>query len=119
VHFSRGMLKLGRHEHHGRRPGHDAQGSLGTMKKLIAATFAGVLALSVGACNTPQDRALGGAGLGALAGAAIGGAATGRAGGALAGAAIGGAGGAIVGASTAPRCPYGTYRDAYGDVYCR
>ncbi|MDB5644458.1 MAG: protein of unassigned function, partial [Methylobacterium sp.] len=39
--------------------------------------------------------------------------------GALAGAAIGGASGAIVGASTAPRCPYGTYRDAYGDVYCR
>jgi hypothetical protein len=24
-----------------------------------------------------------------------------------------------VGASTAPRCPYGTYRDAYGNVYCR
>ena len=34
-------------------------------------------------------------------------------------AAIGGAGGAIAGAATAPRCPYGTYRDAYGDVYCR
>ena len=106
------------------------------MKKLIAATLAGALALSLGACNTPEDRALGGAGLGALAGAAIGGAATGRAGGALAGAAIGGAatgraggalagaaiggaGGAIAGAATAPRCPYGTYRDAYGDVYCR
>ncbi|MCJ2006709.1 hypothetical protein MKK55_10395 [Methylobacterium sp. J-059] len=72
------------------------------MKKLIAVALAGTLALSVGACNTPQDRALGGAGLGALAGAAI-----------------GGASGAIVGASTAPRCPYGTYRDAYGDVYCR
>lgn len=89
------------------------------MKKLIAAVLAGTLALSVGACNTPEDRALGGAGLGALAGAAIGGAATGRVGGALAGAAIGGASGAVVGASTAPRCPYGTYRDAYGDVYCR
>lgn len=89
------------------------------MKKLIAAALAGALALSLGACNTPQDRALGGAGLGALAGAAIGGAATGRAGGALAGAAIGGASGAIIGAGTAPRCPYGTYRDAYGDVYCR
>ncbi|WP_375465692.1 hypothetical protein [uncultured Methylobacterium sp.] len=89
------------------------------MNKLIAAVLAGTLVLSVGACNTPEDRALGGAGLGALAGAAIGGAATGRAGGALAGAAIGGASGAIIGASTAPRCPYGTYRDAYGDIYCR
>ena len=89
------------------------------MKKLIAATLAGALALSLGACNTPGDRAAGGAALGGLTGAAIGAAATGRAGGALAGAAIGGAGGAIVGASTAPRCPYGTYRDAYGNVYCR
>lgn len=89
------------------------------MKKTIVAALAGLAALSLGACNTPEDRALGGAGLGALAGAAIGGAATGRAGGALAGAAIGGAGGAIVGASTAPRCPYGTYRDPYGNVYCR
>ena len=89
------------------------------MKKIMAAGLAATLALSVGACNTPQDRALGGAGLGALAGAAIGGAATGRAGGALAGAAIGGAGGAIAGAATAPQCPYGTYRDPYGNVYCR
>ncbi len=72
------------------------------MKKTLAAALAGLAALSLGACNTPEDRALGGAGLGALAGAAI-----------------GGAGGAIVGASTAPRCPYGTYRDPYGNVYCR
>ena len=89
------------------------------MKKLVAAALAGTLALSLGACNTPEDRALGGAALGAGLGAAVGGLASGRAGGALAGAAIGGAGGAIAGASTAPRCPYGTYRDAYGDVYCR
>ena len=89
------------------------------MKKLIAAALAGTLALSVGACNTPGERALGGAGLGAGLGAAVGGLATGRASGALAGAAIGGASGAIAGAATAPRCPYGTYRDAYGDIYCR
>ena len=76
------------------------------MKRLTATALAILAALSLGACNTPEDRALGGAGLGALAGAAIGGAATGR------------AGGAIVGASTAPRCPYGTYRDAYGNIYC-
>lgn len=90
-----------------------------TMKRLIAAALAGSLALSLGACNTPQDRALGGAALGAGLGAAVGGLATGRAGGALAGAAIGGAGGAIAGAATAPRCPYGTFRDEYGNVYCR
>jgi hypothetical protein len=91
------------------------------MKKLISALAAGALTLSVGACYTPQDRALGGAAIGGLTGAAIGGAATGRAGGALAGAAIGAAGGAIVGAATAPGnpCPYGTYRDVYGNIYCR
>jgi hypothetical protein len=91
------------------------------MKKIITAFAAGALTLSMAACNTPTDRAVGGAAIGGLAGAAIGGAATGRAGGALAGAAIGAAGGAVVGAATAPRnpCPYGTYRDAYGNVYCR
>lgn len=94
------------------------KGDFGTMRQITIAAVAGLAALSLGACNTPEDRALGGAGLGALTGAAIGAAATGRASGALAGAAIGGAGGAIVGASTAPRCPYGTYRDAYGNVYC-
>jgi hypothetical protein len=90
-----------------------------SMKKIISATLAGALALSVAACNTPGERALGGAAIGGLAGAAVGGAATGRAGGALAGAAVGAAGGAIVGAATAPQCPYGTYRDVYGNIYCR
>lgn len=91
------------------------------MKKLIIAAAAGALTLSAAACNTPGERAVGGAAIGGLAGAAIGGAATGRAGGALAGAAVGAAGGAIVGAATAPanQCPYGTYRDYYGNVYCR
>jgi osmotically inducible lipoprotein OsmB len=47
-------------------------------------------------------------------------AATGRTGGTLAGAAIGAAGGAIVGGATAPRnpCPYGTFRDRFGNLYC-
>jgi hypothetical protein len=91
------------------------------MKKVITAVAAGALMLSMAACNTPGERALGGAAIGGVAGAAIGGAATGRAGGALAGAAIGAAGGAIVGGATAPQnqCPYGTYRDAYGNLYCR
>jgi osmotically inducible lipoprotein OsmB len=76
---------------------------------------------AVAACETPGERALGGAAIGGLAGAAIGGAATGRAGGALAGGAIGAAGGAIVGSATAPRsrCPYGTFRDRWGNLRCR
>ncbi|WP_210484979.1 glycine zipper domain-containing protein [Microvirga antarctica] len=92
------------------------------MKKIIIAIAAGALTLSMAACNTPTDRAVGGAAIGGLAGAAIGGAATGRAGGALAGAAIGAAGGAMVGAATTPSrpaCPYGTYQDVYGNIYCR
>jgi len=92
------------------------------MKKIMTAIAAGALTLSMAACNTPGERAVGGAAIGGIAGAAIGGATTGTAGDALAGAAIGGAGGAIVGASTAPRgpaCPYGTYQDVYGNVYCR
>lgn len=91
------------------------------MRKITTAIAAGALTLSVAACETPGERAVGGAALGGLAGAAIGGAATGRASGALAGAAIGAAGGAIVGGSTARRspCPYGTYRDRFGNLYCR
>lgn len=91
------------------------------MKKIITAFAAGALTLSMAACNTPGERAVGGAAIGGLAGAAVGGAATGRGSGALAGAAIGAAGGAIVGAATTPRntCPYGTYQDVYGNIYCR
>ncbi|MEE1613434.1 glycine zipper domain-containing protein [Microvirga sp. CF3016] len=92
------------------------------MKTIMTLIAAGALTLSTAACNTPGERAGGGAIVGGLAGAAIGGAATGRASGALAGAAVGAAGGAIVGASTAPRgpaCPYGTYRDRFGNLYCR
>ena len=79
------------------------------MKKIISAIAAGALTLSMAACNTPGERAVGGAAIGGLAGAAIGGAATGRAGGALAGAAT----------TPQPACPYGTYQDMYGNLYCR
>jgi uncharacterized protein YcfJ len=93
------------------------------MRKIILALAAGALTLSTGACYTPGERAAGGAAVGSLAGAAIGAAATGRASGALAGAAVGAAGGAMVGAATAPppvvQCPYGTFRDAAGNIYCR
>ena len=90
------------------------------MKKIITAVAAGAMALSVAACNTPGERAAGGAVIGGLAGAAIGGAATSRAGGALAGAAVGAAGGAVVGAATArPACPGGYYLASDGYCYPR
>ena len=89
------------------------------MKKIITATLAGTIALSLCGCYSPGERAGGGALLGGAAGAAIGAAASGgRVGGTLAGAAIGALAGGAVGAATAP-CPYGTYRDYYGNVYCR
>jgi hypothetical protein len=61
--------------------------------------------LALGACSpySRSDRTLAGAGIGAVTGAVIGGAASGRAGGALAGAAIGGVTGAVVGNVTTPR----------------
>jgi hypothetical protein len=93
------------------------------MKKMLAVA---AVALTVGgltACNSPGDRAAGGALIGGAAGAVIGGAATGRVGGAVAGGIIGAAAGGIIGAATAPqyRCPprrpYVRY-DAYGNPYC-
>jgi hypothetical protein len=91
------------------------------MKKLVTLGVIGALGFGLVACNTPGERAVGGALIGGAAGAAVGGLATGRASGALVGAGIGAAGGAIVGAATTPQnpCPYGTYRDAYGNIYCR
>ena len=60
-----------------------------------------LLAVGLAACgNTRQDRALSGAGIGALGGAAVGGIASGSAGGAVAGGVIGGAGGAIIGGNS-------------------
>jgi hypothetical protein len=69
------------------------------MKKLIASVL---LAGGLVACNTVEQRAVGGGLIGAGTGAVIGGVATGTTGGALAGAAIGGVGGAAIGAATAP-----------------
>ena len=90
-------------------------------KSATAKTIAALaVALALSACQSPGERAAGGAVLGGAAGAAIGAAATGRAGGALAGAAIGAAGGAIAGAATAPQprqCAQWDY-DAYGNPVC-
>ena len=103
----------------------------------IAAAIIGLTA-SLTACNSPGERAVGGALIGGGGGALVGGALGGGRG-ALIGAGIGAAGGAIVGASTAPAygypqrvyaepapvyrrprgCPYGVYEDEYGQVYCR
>lgn len=86
------------------------------MKKLMACVL---LAGSLAACNTREERAVGGGLIGAGSGAVIGGLATGTTGGALAGAAIGGVGGAAIGAATTPERRYRGRRctayDGYGN----
>ena len=62
-----------------------------------------IVTLSGAGCVTSDERAAGGAVMGAGTGAVVGALATGRPGGALAGAAIGAGTGAIVGAATTPR----------------
>lgn len=71
---------------------------------LIPVLLAG---LGASGCTVTEQRAGGGAAIGAGTGALIGALTTGRPGGALAGAAIGGATGAIVGAATTPAPGYG------------
>src|SRR5271166_3530161 len=77
-----------------------------SMKKMLALSAALAAAVSVAACQTPQQQnALAGGALGAGTGALIGSAVThGSAGGALAGAAIGAGTGALFGAAATP--PY-------------
>jgi hypothetical protein len=94
---------------------------------------------SLSACNSPGERAVGGALIGGGSGALVGGALDGRRG-ALLGAGVGAVGGAVIGAASAPQpaygypqnvygepapayrrtrgCPYGAYQDEYGNVYC-
>lgn len=85
------------------------------MNKLLSLSIAGILAISLSACDSgdPGDRALGGAALGGLTGAAIGNAIGGDTGSTLAGGAIGAAGGALIGANTAPRYYYPPPRRYY------
>jgi len=99
------------------------------MKKLILASLALAAAVSLGACNSPQQsqNTATGALVGAGTGAVIGGLATGRAGGALAGAGIGAVAGGLLGAASTPPGPgYGPrggcaefYYDYYGNRRCR
>ncbi|MGY6569229.1 MAG: YMGG-like glycine zipper-containing protein [Salinarimonas sp.] len=91
------------------------------MKKILGLTAAAALAFSVAACQTPGERAAGGALIGGGAGAAIG-AAAGGGRGALIGGAIGAASGAMIGAATAPsdgNCPRGYYLARDGLCYPR
>ena len=69
------------------------------MKKFIIIAIA---ATGIAGCTATEERAAGGALVGAGAGAVVGGAATGTGEGALIGAAVGGAAGALIGASTTP-----------------
>jgi predicted lipid-binding transport protein (Tim44 family) len=87
------------------------------MKTILALAVVG---LTLGACNSPGERAVGGALIGGGAGALLGGAVAGSRG-VLAGAAIGAIGGSVIGAATTPsgpsrRCPRGTYLAS--DGYC-
>jgi hypothetical protein len=74
------------------------------MKKILALSLAFAAAVSVSACETPQQQnALVGGALGAGTGALIGSAVSGgSAGGALAGAAIGAGSGALIGSAATP-----------------
>src|SRR5579871_1487800 len=78
------------------------------MKKILALLLALGAAMSVCACETPQQQnALVGGALGAGTGALIGSAVSGgSAGGALAGAAIGAGSGAVIGAAATPQPSY-------------
>ena len=77
------------------------------LMRLILLVTVLVSTLSAGGCTVTEERAGGGAVIGAGTGALVGALATGKPGGALAGAAIGGASGAMIGAATTPTPAYG------------
>ncbi len=79
--------------------------SQGIRAVVVAAVLAAAAPL-VG-CNSPTERAVGGAALGGLGGAGIGALASGgRTSSTLGGAAVGAAAGGLLGAATAPSQPY-------------
>jgi hypothetical protein len=79
-------------------------------KNILTVAAVATLGLALAGCSPREERIVAGAGVGAAAGAVIGGLATGSGRGALAGAAIGGASGAIIADATRPnyRCWYDT-----------
>jgi outer membrane lipoprotein SlyB len=84
------------------------------MRRIIALSMGLAAAVSVSACQTPQQQnALVGGALGAGTGALVGSAVSGgSAGGALAGAAIGAGTGALIGSAATPQPTY--YGGGYG-----
>ncbi|MEJ6782106.1 MULTISPECIES: hypothetical protein [Phyllobacteriaceae] len=91
------------------------------MANLIVTAAALTLAgLAVAACNTPQERAVGGGAIGAAGGALVGQAIGGNTGSTVAGAVIGGLAGAMIGAGTAPgECRYHRYDSRGRPMYDR
>jgi uncharacterized protein YcfJ len=89
--------------------GNESDWSFHHMKKILALSLALAAAVTVSACETPQQQnALFGGALGAGTGALIGSAVSGgSAGGALAGAAIGAGSGALIGSAATPSGYYG------------
>src|ERR1700722_3297398 len=88
--------------------GDETDGRLYRMKRILALSLAFAAAVTVSACETPQQQnALVGGALGAGTGALIGSAVSGgSAGGALAGAAIGAGSGALIGSAAPPSGGY-------------
>ncbi|WP_299867393.1 YMGG-like glycine zipper-containing protein [uncultured Hoeflea sp.] len=85
------------------------------MKKIVISTFAAVSLLAAAGCSTTEQRAVGGAAVGAGTGALIAAATGSSSRGVATGALIGGAAGALIGAATTPgMC---RYRDAQGRIY--
>jgi hypothetical protein len=86
------------------------------MYRIVSLAAAAGIALALASCQTddPNDRALGGAAIGGLGGAAVGAAVSNHhpGQGALIGGAIGAVGGAAVGAATTPQGP--SYDDENG-----
>ncbi|ODT06087.1 MAG: hypothetical protein ABS58_13020 [Mesorhizobium sp. SCN 65-20] len=77
---------------------------------LVTAAALSLAGIAIAACNTPQERAVGGGALGAAGGALVGQAIGGDTGSTVAGAVIGGLAGAMIGAGTAPgQCRYHRY----------
>src|SRR5580693_7544640 len=95
--------------------GDETDGRLHRMKRILALSLAFAAAVTVSACETPQQQnALVGGALGAGTGALIGSAVSGgSAGGALAGAAIGAGSGALIGSAATPSGYYGGPQPGY------
>ncbi|GAA4106589.1 hypothetical protein ACFFTN_10205 [Aminobacter aganoensis] len=87
---------------------------------LATAAVLSFVALAATACNTPQERAVGGGAVGAVGGALVGQAIGGNTGATVAGAVIGGLAGAMIGAGTAPgECRYHQYDNRGRPMYDR